>query len=154
MLIVKKVIDNSDFINAISDLKHRGIINVNKDVADAMKCSEGIISAYVNNKKKVGELFWIKFTKEFNLVKREPINQFTDPQEKYNAVNAPRPDYLILAVLEKSLSEQVAQTQIQLQNAQMIKLLAEQFLSGNNKKQLEGVDLKFTTSSRKHQKTH
>lgn len=53
-------IDNSEFIKAVSDLKFRGVIKRNKDISDTLECSESIVSDYVNNKKKVGELFWIK----------------------------------------------------------------------------------------------
>lgn len=112
MLIMDKTIDNSDFIKAVSNLKFRGVIKRNKDISDIMQCSESIVSDYVNNKKKIGELFWIKFTKKFDLVNFEKGSFVNEPDDKYGKFTDFRADYVIIAVLEKQLREQEEQTKL------------------------------------------
>lgn len=120
-----------------------GLISLSRNQLYQLYKKENISEKHVNKLQSIG----IDITNNYD------SNILNDPQEKYNAANAPRPDYLILSVLEKSLREQAALTQIQTQTAQIIKLIAAKFLTGNDKKQLEGVDLKFTTSV-KQSKTH
>lgn len=142
--------DNSILINAVFKLRTPKNPMKNKDIAADLHYSEGTISELMNGKKPLSKSFLRKFASfykiEFEYNDQNKISAFNEPQEKYNAETAPRPDYLILAVLEKSLREQATLTQIQTQTAQIIKLIAAKFLTGNDKKQLEGVDLKFTTS--------
>jgi transcriptional regulator with XRE-family HTH domain len=124
----KPLHDNSILINAVFKLRTPKKPMKNKDIAADLHYSEGTISELMNGKKPLSKSFLRKFASfykiEFEYDDKTKISSFNDPQEQYNSANAPRPDYLILAVLEKSLREQAALTQIQTQTAQIIKLIA------------------------------
>lgn len=54
-------INNTEFIVAVKTLKLNNIITEDVEIANALNYSKTAISAYLNNKRKVSEIFMIHF---------------------------------------------------------------------------------------------
>ena len=71
-------IDNSVLIREVLELKAKGIIKRDAEIAERMGYSKGTVSEYLNNKIAVSEQFLAKFRKQFGIrdgVARPPITK-------------------------------------------------------------------------------
>lgn len=81
-------VKNSELIAAVDWLKAQKIIKSNEDIASKIGYSKGVLSEYLNNKKKVSELFMRKFYEAYPQTKSSQIKEKSSPKRTKSEANA------------------------------------------------------------------